>query len=75
MKTFEIRDPIHGLIAFDEREREIINHHYFQRLRRIAQLAWTHMVYPGAMHTRFEHSLGVMHLATRMFDAITGKPQ
>jgi len=42
----------------------------FQRLRRIRQLAWTDLVYPGAMHTRFEHSLGVLHVASRLFDAI-----
>jgi hypothetical protein len=42
----------------------------FQRLRRIRQLSMTDMVYPEAMHTRFEHSLGVMHAATRMFDHI-----
>src|SRR5438094_599058 len=42
----------------------------FQRLRRIRQLAWTDYVYPGAMHTRFEHSLGVMHTATLLYDAI-----
>jgi hypothetical protein len=42
----------------------------FQRLRRIRQLAWTDQVYPGAMHTRFEHSLGVMHTATLLYDSI-----
>ena len=45
----------------------------FQRLRRIRQLAWTDYVYPGAMHTRFEHSLGVMHVATLLYDAICDK--
>jgi hypothetical protein len=68
---YKIRDPIYGFITFDEWEREIINHPVFQRLRRIRQLALTDMVYPGATHTRFEHSLGVMHLATNMYDAIT----
>lgn len=70
MKQFEVRDPIHGFVAFDEWERDVIAHPVFQRLRRIRQLAWTEMVYPGAVHTRFEHSLGVMHTATRMFDRI-----
>ena len=64
METYEIRDPVYGFIQFDEWERDIINHPVFQRLRRIRQLALTEMVYPGAVHTRFEHSLGVMHLAT-----------
>ena len=70
---FEIRDPIHGFIELDEWEREIVNHPVFQRLRRIRQLGLTDMVYPGATHTRFEHSLGVMHVATRMFDAIVDR--
>ncbi len=70
MKKFEIRDPIYGFITLNEWEREIINHPVFQRLRRIRQLSLTDMVYPGATHTRFEHSLGVMHLATLMYDAI-----
>jgi uncharacterized protein len=70
MNSFYIRDPIHGFIEFDEWEKEIIDHWVFQRLRRIRQLGWTDMVYPGGTHTRFEHSLGVMHLATLMFENI-----
>ena len=62
-----IRDAIHGFIRFDEREKSVIDSPEFQRLRRVKQLATTHYVYPGAMHTRFEHSLGVMELVTRMF--------
>ena len=73
MKTYEIRDPIHGFIKIDEWEREIVNHPIFQRLRRIRQLAWTDMVFPGAAHNRFEHSLGVMHVATRLFDSAVTK--
>ncbi len=70
-KTYEIRDPVHGFVVLNEWEREIVDHWVFQRLRRIRQLSMTDMVYPSAMHTRFEHSLGVMHIATRMFDRIT----
>ena len=70
MSEYEIRDPVYGFVTFNEWEKEIINHPVFQRLRRIKQLALTDMVYPGATHTRFEHSLGVMHLATKMYDAI-----
>ncbi len=70
---YEIRDPIFGFITFNEWEREIINSKEFQRLRRIKQLAFTDMIYPGANHTRFEHSLGVMHMATMMYDSITSK--
>jgi len=69
-KTYEIRDAIYGFIELNDWEREIINHPVFQRLRRIRQLSLTDMVYPGAMHTRFEHSLGVMHIATKMFNQI-----
>lgn len=69
-RTYEIRCPVHGFIPFSDWERDVINHPAFQRLRRIRQLAWTDYTYPGAMHTRFEHSLGVMHIASQLFDAI-----
>jgi HD superfamily phosphohydrolase len=69
-KSIEIRCPIHGFVQLSEWEKRIIDHPVFQRLRRVRQLAWTDMVYPGAMHTRFEHSLGVMHVATRLYDSI-----
>ncbi len=69
-RQYDIRCPIHGFIGLNDWEREIISQPPFQRLRRIRQLAWTDQVYPGAMHTRFEHSLGVMHTATMLFDAI-----
>jgi HD superfamily phosphohydrolase len=69
-KRYEIRCPIHGFIKLEPWEWDVIDHPVFQRLRRIRQLAWTDMVYPGAMHTRFEHSLGVMHTASEMFDAV-----
>jgi HD superfamily phosphohydrolase len=67
---FEIRDPVHGFVLLNEWERDLIKHPVFQRLRRIRQLAWTDMVYPGGMHTRFEHTLGVMHVASLMFQNI-----
>lgn len=59
----EISDPIHGYVYLSEVERDIIDTHVFQRLRRIRQLAGAHLTYPDAQHTRFEHSLGTMHLA------------
>jgi HD superfamily phosphohydrolase len=68
--THRIRCPIHGFIRFSENERNLIDHHLFRRLRWIRQLALTELVYPGATHTRFEHSLGVMEVATRIFDAL-----
>ena len=69
-RLYEIRCPVHGFIEVNHWEREVINHPTFQRLRRIRQLGWTEYVYPGATHTRFEHSLGVMHIATRVYDAV-----
>ncbi len=62
----EIRDPVLGFIHPRDRELEIINAPVMQRLRRIKQLAMAHLLYPGATHTRFEHSLGVFHIASRM---------
>lgn len=73
LKTYEIRDPIYGFIQLNEWEREIVDHPVFQRLRRIRQLAFTDMVYPSAIYSRFEHSLGVMHLATLMYDSLRSK--
>lgn len=58
-----IRDNLHGSIDVTELEDQVIAHPFFQRLRRVRQLAFLHYVFPGATHTRFEHSLGVMHLA------------
>jgi HD superfamily phosphohydrolase len=56
-------DPVYGFITIpNEIIFDIIEHPYFQRLRRIKQLGLTHLVYPGALHTRFHHSLGAMHL-------------
>lgn len=72
-KSYEFRDPVHGFITLSGWERDIVNHPAFQRLRRIKQLAWTEMVYPGASHTRFEHSLGVMHVASMLFDSLCAK--
>lgn len=69
-----IRDPIHGMIELNPGEAAIVNQEVFQRLRRIHQLALTSLVYPGATHTRFEHSLGVMHLASRVMDSLYKRP-
>ena len=69
-RKYEIRCPVHGFISLNDWEKEIISQPAFQRLRRIRQLAWTDQVYPGATHTRFEHSLGVMHTVTRLYTAI-----
>ena len=70
LKTKKIYDAIHGFIRFDEGERELINSFPFQRLRYIHQIGISFLVYPGASHTRFEHSLGVMELSSRIFKAL-----
>lgn len=67
----EIRDPIHVFIRLDSDERRVVDSRPFQRLRHVHQLALTYLVYPGATHRRFEHSLGVMELAGRVFDVVT----
>jgi len=59
----EIKDPVHGYVYITEAEKEIIDSYPVQRLHRLRQLAGAEFVYPGANHTRFEHSIGVMHLA------------
>ncbi|MBI5227614.1 HD domain-containing protein [Candidatus Micrarchaeota archaeon] len=58
-----IRDQVHGTIEFNELEEQIIDSESFQRLRRIKQMSVTNLVYPGANHTRFEHSIGTSHLS------------
>jgi hypothetical protein len=65
-----IRDPLHGYIAFDELARAIIDTVEMQRLRRIRQLGFSYLVYPGANHTRFEHSLGTYHLMNLVLDRL-----
>lgn len=62
----EIRDPIHGFIFREPHEQEIIDTPIFQRLRRLKQLALAILVYPGAVHTRFDHSLGAYYLAQKV---------
>lgn len=67
----EIRDPIHVFVHLDSDERRVLDSRPFQRLRNIHQLALSYLVYPGATHKRFEHSIGVMELATKAFDVVT----
>lgn len=68
--TKKIYDAVHGFITFDEFEKALIDSLPFQRLHYVHQLGIAYLVYPGATHTRFEHSLGVMFLVTLMFDKI-----
>jgi len=67
-------DPVYGFISIpDEFIFDLIEHPYFQRLRRINQLGLTHLVYPGALHTRFHHVLGAMHLMSLAIATIRRK--
>ncbi|MBI3900907.1 MAG: HD domain-containing protein, partial [Chlamydiia bacterium] len=68
---FKICDPVHGFIRFGEIEKQVIDSTPFQRLRYIRQMGVAYLVYPGATHTRFEHSLGVMELVTRLYHSLT----
>jgi len=61
-----IRDSLHGNLQLNEFEVKLIDTPQIQRLRRIKQLGFTYLVYPGANHTRFEHSIGTMYLASRL---------
>jgi uncharacterized protein len=70
MASMEIRDPIHGFVSISPSEERVINSPVFQRLRRIRQLAAASLVYPGALHTRFDHSLGVLCLARRLSERL-----
>jgi hypothetical protein len=69
-RSRELRDPIHGFIQRSELEQKLIDTSVFQRLRGIKQLAMANLVYPGALHTRFDHSIGVMHVAGRMAEKL-----
>ena len=64
----EMKDPVHGYVYITADEREVIDSYPVQRLRRLRQLAGAEYVYPGANHTRFEHSVGVMYLAGRVVE-------
>lgn len=69
-----INDPVYGFIHIhSELIHDIIQHPYFQRLRHIKQLGLANLVYPGAMHTRFQHALGAMHLMSRAMETLRNK--
>jgi HD superfamily phosphohydrolase len=70
MTSAEVRDSVHGLIELTKQEWKVVDSPAFQRLRGIQQLAFTHLVYPGARHSRFEHCVGACHLAGRMADRL-----
>lgn len=67
-------DPIYGLMHFEyEVLYRIIDHPYFQRLRRISQVAMSHYVYPGAQHSRYQHALGALHLMSKALMLLQNK--
>ena len=69
----DIIDPIHDFIRVYDNELQLIDNPIFQRLRRIRQLSGAHLTYPAAQHTRFEHSLGVMHISGQAGHALNEK--
>ncbi len=71
--AYQFRDPIHGMITLNEGELELVNSAPFQRLRYIRQLGTSYLVYHGAEHTRFGHSIGVMHLIGKAMDVLKAK--
>ena len=68
MGTIVIKDPVHGSVTLDGMEARVLDSAQMQRLRGIKQLAMASLVYPGANHTRFEHSIGTVCLAGEMCD-------
>ena len=74
VKNKIVNDPVHGFISLDKPLLfEILEHRWIQRLRRIRQLGLTHLVYPGAQHTRFQHVLGAMHLMSMAVSTLRSK--
>ena len=69
-----INDPIYGFITIPSSIIfELIEHRYFQRLRRISQMGMSYLVYPGAHHTRFQHAIGAMHLMQKAVQTLIFK--
>ncbi len=65
-----IRDPIHGTISVSDEEKAVVDSRFYQRLRHVRQLGFGELAFPGATHTRHAHSLGAMHVSSRLFDAV-----
>jgi len=66
----EVRDPVHGSIKILKEEIPLLEHPFFQRLRNIKQLGFSEYIFPGATHTRFIHSVGVMDVSTKVFNQL-----
>lgn len=69
-REFQVRDPVHNFVRLTDEEVNVVNTPVFQRLRGIKQLALANLVYPGALHTRFDHSIGVCHVAGMMAEEL-----
>ena len=69
-----LNDPVYGFVTVrHERALDLMDHRYVQRLRRISQLGLSHLVYPGAVHNRFHHAVGCMHLMQEAIDSLRNK--
>lgn len=68
--TTRIRDPIHGSVLLDARERQVIDAPFFQRLRWVRQMGFADAAFPGATHTRYVHAIGACHVSGRLFDSL-----
>src|SRR6478752_1210698 len=68
-----IRDPIHGTLPVSADEAAVIDSRFYQRLRHVRQLGFGELAFPGATHTRHAHSLGAMHVAARLLDAVRNR--
>jgi len=68
-----IRDPIHGTVHVSDEEADVVDSRFYQRLRHVRQLGFGDLAFPGATHTRHAHSLGAMHVASRVFDAVAAR--
>lgn len=69
-----INDPVYGFVAIPTGlVFDLVQHPYFQRLRYIKQVSMTHLVYPGALHTRFQHAIGAMHLMSMALETLKSK--
>jgi HD superfamily phosphohydrolase len=68
-----IRDPIHGTISVSDEEKAVVDSLFYQRLRSVRQLGFGDLAFPGATHTRHAHSLGAMHVSSRLFDAVAAR--
>src|SRR6186713_3272809 len=70
-----IRDPIHGTLSVSDEEKAVVDSRHYQRLRHVRQLGFGDLAFPGATHTRHAHSLGAMHVASRLFGAVASRAE